>query len=77
MPDANRPESWILENVRRQLEQHGFTTRDLGLVDAMLRAGHIAVALDGTNEVDRDLGLAIRRPKNPLTAGAGGPNLHS
>ena len=58
VPDANRPESWVLEIVRRQLEQHGFTTRDLGLVDAMLKAGHIAVALDGTNEVDRDLALA-------------------
>ena len=58
VPDANRPESWILEIVRRQLEQHGFTTRDLGLVDAVLKAGHIAVALDGTNEVDRDLALA-------------------
>src|SRR3984893_5686738 len=58
VPDANRPESWILEIVRRQLEQHGFTTRDLGLVDAMLKAGHIAVAVDGTNEVDRDLALA-------------------
>jgi hypothetical protein len=58
VPDANRPESWIIEIVRRQLEQHGFTTRDLGLVDAMLKAGHIAVLLDGTNEVDRDLALA-------------------
>lgn len=58
MPDANRPESWILEIVRRQLEQRGFTTRDLGLVEAVLKAGHIAVALDGTNEVDRDLALA-------------------
>jgi hypothetical protein len=57
VPDANRPESWILEIVRRHLEQHRFITRDLGLVDAMLRAGHIAVALDGTNEVDRDLAL--------------------
>jgi|GEM_PF-852072 len=58
VPDANRPESWVLEAVRRQLEQHGFATRDLGLIEAMLRAGHIAVALDGTNEVDRDLSLA-------------------
>jgi hypothetical protein len=58
VPDANRPESWILEIMRRQLEQHGFTTRGLGLVDAVLKAGHIAVALDGTNEVDRDLALA-------------------
>jgi hypothetical protein len=58
VPDANRPESWMVEIVRRQLEQYGFTTRDLGLVDAVLKAGHIAVALDGTNEVDRDLALA-------------------
>jgi hypothetical protein len=58
VPDANRPESWVLEIVRRRLEQHGFTTRDRGLVDALLKAGHIAVALDGTNEVDRDLALA-------------------
>jgi hypothetical protein len=58
VPDANRPESWILEIVRRQLEQHDFSTRDLGLIDAMLKAGHIAIALDGTNEVDRDLALA-------------------
>jgi len=48
----------MLEIVRRQLEQHGFVTRDIGLVDAMLKAGHIAVSLDGTNEVDRDLALA-------------------
>src|SRR5689334_10317708 len=53
-----RPESWVLEIVRRRLEQHGFTTRDLGLVDALLKAGHFAVALDGSNEVDRDLALA-------------------
>jgi hypothetical protein len=58
VPDANRPESWVLEIVRRRLEQYGFTTRDLGLVDALLKAGQIAVALDGTNEIDRDLALA-------------------
>jgi hypothetical protein len=58
VPDANRPESWVLEAVRRQLEQHGFATRDLGLIEAILRAGHIALALDGTNEADRDLALA-------------------
>ncbi len=57
-PDANRPESWVLEAVRSQLEQFGFATRDLGLVEAMLRAGHIALALDGTNEADRDVALA-------------------
>jgi hypothetical protein len=58
VPDANRPESWVLEVVRRQLEQFGLVTRDLGLIDAMLRAGHIALALDGTNEADRDMALA-------------------
>src|SRR5207245_10808370 len=39
-------------------ELSGFTTRCLGLIDAMLSAGHIVVALDGTNEVDRDFALA-------------------
>jgi hypothetical protein len=58
VPDDKRPESWILEIVRRQLVHHRFAARDLGLVDAILRAGHIALALDGTNEVDRDLALA-------------------
>jgi hypothetical protein len=58
VPDPNRPESWVLEAVRRQLEQFGFATRDLGLIEAMLRAGQIALALDGTNEADRDLSLA-------------------
>ena len=58
VPDPNRPESWVLETVRRQLEQRGFITRDTGLIDAMLRTGLIALALDGTNEADRDLALA-------------------
>jgi hypothetical protein len=58
VPDANRPESWVLETVRRQLEPSGFATRDIGLIDAMLKAGHIALALDGTNEADRDVALA-------------------
>jgi hypothetical protein len=57
-PEANRPESWVLEAVRRRLEQFGLTTRDLGLVEAMLKAGQIALALDGTNEVDRDIAIA-------------------
>jgi len=58
VPDANRPESWVVEAVRRQMEQYGFATRDIGLIEAMLKAGHIALALDGTNEADRDLALA-------------------
>ncbi len=57
-PEAGRPETWVLEAVRRRLEQSGLETRDLGLVEAMLRAGHIALALDGTNEADRDAALA-------------------
>jgi hypothetical protein len=52
-PEANRPESWVLEAVRRRLEQFGIATRDLGLIEAMLKAGRIALALDGTNEADR------------------------
>ncbi len=58
IPDTNHPESWILEIVRLRLEQFDFFTHDLGLIKAMLKAGHIALALDGTNEVDRDPSLA-------------------
>jgi hypothetical protein len=57
-PDINRPESWILETVRRRLEQFGFATHNLKLIDAMLRTGHIALGLDGTNEADQDMALA-------------------
>jgi hypothetical protein len=67
VPDVNRPESWVLEVVRRQLERFGFATRDLGLIDAMLKAGHIALALDGTNETDRDLALAAFASQFPQT----------
>ena len=65
VPDPNRPESWVLEAVRRQLEQYGLATSDIGLVDAMLKAGHIALALDGTNEADRDLALAAFASQRP------------
>jgi len=71
VPDSNRPESWVLEAIRRQLEQFEFVTRDLGLVEAMLRAGHIALALDGTNEADRDLPLAAFASQFPASAIAG------
>jgi hypothetical protein len=65
VPNANRPESWVLEAVRRQLEQYGLATSDIGLVEAMLKAGHIALALDGTNEADRDLALAAFASQYP------------
>jgi hypothetical protein len=48
----------VLEAVRRRFEQSGLETRDLGLVEAILRAGYVALALDGTNEADRDAALA-------------------
>ena len=67
VPDVNRPEFGVLEAVRRQLEQFGFVTRDLGLIDAMLRAGHIALALDGINEADRDMALAAFARQFPQT----------
>jgi hypothetical protein len=67
VPDSNRPESWVLEIVRRRLEQFDFSTRDLGLIEAMLRTGHIALALDGSNEVDRDLALAAFASQFPKT----------
>jgi hypothetical protein len=67
VPNANRPESWLLEAVRRQLEQFGLATSDTGLIEAMLRAGHIALALDGTNETDRDMALAAFASQFPQT----------
>jgi hypothetical protein len=57
-PDANKPETWVLEAVRRRLEQFGLATEDLGLVKAMLNSGQIALAMDGMNEADRDTALA-------------------
>jgi hypothetical protein len=57
-PQANSPESWVLEAVRSQFEQFGFDTGDRKLISAMLKAGHIALVLDGVNEADRDTALA-------------------
>jgi hypothetical protein len=54
LPDDKNPGSWVLEAVRQQLAEFGFATRDRELISAMLKAGHIALALDGTNEADRD-----------------------
>jgi hypothetical protein len=57
-PETNRPESWVLEAVRRQLEEFGFPAHNRGLIEAMLKAGGIALTLDGTNEADRDTALS-------------------
>ena len=57
----------MLEAVRRQLEQFGVGTSDTGLIEAMLKAGHIALALDGTNEADRDVALAAFASQFPQT----------
>ncbi len=67
VPNPNRPETWVLEAVRRQLEQYGVATSDIGLIDSMLRAGHIALALDGTNEADRDMALSAFARQYPQT----------
>jgi len=56
-PEPNRPESWVIEAVRRRLEMFGLGELDPALVRAMLRAGHIALALDGMNEAERDASL--------------------
>jgi hypothetical protein len=39
------------------LEEFGFSTSNLGLIEAMLKAGSIALAIDGANEADRDTAL--------------------
>ncbi|MDM0110516.1 hypothetical protein QTI66_00015 [Variovorax sp. J22R133] len=57
-PDPKSPESWVVEAVRRRFEQFGVVVEDAGTLKAMLRAGHIALALDGTNEADRNDAIA-------------------
>jgi hypothetical protein len=68
-PNANRPEAWVFEIVRRRFEQFGLCTRDLDLIEAMLTAGQIALAFDGMNEADQDSALAAfaqQFPEVPL-----------
>jgi hypothetical protein len=57
-PDPNKPETWVLDAVRRRFEELDFATDDLRLIKAMLRSGHIALAMDGANEADCDDALA-------------------
>ena len=57
-PDEKKPETWVLEAVRRRFEQFDLATEDLGLIKAMLNSGHIALAMDGMNEADRGPALA-------------------
>ncbi|MBD0678664.1 hypothetical protein [Pseudomonas sp. PSB11] len=51
-PDSGNPESWVIEVISRRFKQFGLPLGDATLLTAMLRAGHIAIALDGTNEAD-------------------------
>ena len=69
--DASRPELWVIEAVRRRFEYFGLTVTDLGLVEAMLRAGSIALALDGMSEADRDTALTVFAQSFPAGATAG------
>jgi len=57
-PDVSGPQSWIIEAVRLHLEQSGLSTQDRNLIEAMLRSGRFAIALDGTNEAERDAAIA-------------------
>jgi len=52
VPEPGRPESWIVEVVRQHLEQFGLDAVDTPLTKAILKAGRVAVALDGLNEAD-------------------------
>jgi hypothetical protein len=52
-PEPNRPESWVIEAVRQRLEMFGFGELEYATVRAILKAGHVAIALDGMNEADR------------------------
>jgi hypothetical protein len=49
---------WVVECVRSVLSENGLTLDDQGLVRSMLSTGALAVAIDGLNEVARDLAVA-------------------
>lgn len=57
-PEPKRPESWLEEVILRRLVEFDIALEDPSIVKAMLRAGHIAIALDGTNEADRNDAIA-------------------
>lgn len=65
VPQAHRPESWLIEAVRRRFEQSGFPVRDSDLA-AMLTTGHFALALDGMNETDHDGAIAAFATQFPM-----------
>ncbi|WP_132680154.1 hypothetical protein [Pseudomonas vancouverensis] len=56
-PVGHRPESWVVEIIRRRLEQFGFPLSQ-ELTESLLRRGTLALAIDGANEVDQDKALA-------------------
>jgi hypothetical protein len=58
IPEPTNPETWMIEAVRRHFEGMGLSVRDRGLVEAMLKSGMFAIALDGANEADRDAAIA-------------------
>jgi hypothetical protein len=68
LPEPNKPRSWVIEAVRLRLEQFGFVTREPSLIEAMLTAGHIAIALDGMNEADRDPSLTDFARQFPMVS---------
>ena len=65
-PNAHRPESWLIEAVRRRFEQSGMPMQDPELVAAMLMTGHLALALDGINETDRDTAIDAFASQFPM-----------
>lgn len=64
-PDSGNPESWVIEAIRQRLGQFGLTIEDASVLQAMLRTGHIAIALDGTNEADRNQAIAAFERQYP------------
>lgn len=60
------PEAWVIEAVRRRLEEFGISTKT-AVVDAMLRSGKFALAFDGTNEADCESALELFGRQYPRT----------
>ena len=48
--DLKEPASWLVSVVENELRPFGF--KGVGLIDSMLEAGHIAVAIEGLDEAD-------------------------
>lgn len=55
---SSHPENWVLVAVQHTLQAGGVRIDDLGILRSMLQGGHLAIIIDGANEVDRNDAIA-------------------